>query len=595
MNTKYKNPWKVESIQAFSCLKCPECAFFTKEENYFENHATKKHPLSALFFDEKSSHEKSSNEIEETDKVQVDVNHIDIDNMKKEPTDLENSEYDPLDFCDTNTEQKEEQLLSSQIKNDLSVVDRSNFENPPKKLKIEAIEFDTQDIHKHVDVVHSEKEHWVFPRGMGGENLSGALKEQGPLYPHGIPIPDTQITFIPEKKPKKRQRNQKILEITNKHWEGGHFMGTLIEYDPSVNEAKKLKMEPRNVDKPDKSQMDRKKPKDQNDLLEIQVPFISDKKSKKRERKQQISERSGFEEEKEEPIPTEMKLHTVENLPQLPAIASKNYQKYQYQCEECEEQFDGENGKRNYKNHWKTNHSQSLPASMTSEELVKQMSLKDIQPEFGCEYLTSSETDFKDHIESVHYKKDGKIHACSLCNFTENDASKFNNHLKMHKHYQCVGCENKFHGANGKTIFNMHLEKTKSQKSCDGKYVMNCDICNSRFEEENIFKTHFSSEHEVNEKQIYNCAYCDYTSKSIQLLNRHRKSHYECNECGKMYSGTNAKKLYNRHLITHQPKTPKPGHACSMCDISFPFLSYLQRHMESIHGSKLKRKMEMKK
>ena len=57
MKTVQKNPWKVESIQDFSCLKCPECAFFTKEENYFENHAIKKHPLSAVFFDEKSSHE----------------------------------------------------------------------------------------------------------------------------------------------------------------------------------------------------------------------------------------------------------------------------------------------------------------------------------------------------------------------------------------------------------------------------------------------------------------------------------------------------------------------------------------------------------
>ena len=80
MKIVQKNPWNVESIQDFSCLKCPECAFFTKEENYFENHAIKKHLLSAVFFDEKSSHE-----IEDKvkDKVQVDVNHVDIDNIKK--------------------------------------------------------------------------------------------------------------------------------------------------------------------------------------------------------------------------------------------------------------------------------------------------------------------------------------------------------------------------------------------------------------------------------------------------------------------------------------------------------------------------------
>ena len=603
MKTVQKNPWKVESIQDFSCLKCPECAFFTKEENYFENHAIKKHLLSAVFFNEKSSHE-----IEDKvkDKVQVDVNHVDIDNIKKEPTDLENSEYDPLDFSDTNTEQKEEQLLSSHIKTDL-LVDGSNFENPPEKLKIEAIEFDTQDIHKHVDVVDSVKEHWGFPRGMGSENLSGALKEQGPLYPHGIPIPDAQIHFIPEKKPKKRQRKQKFAEVTNdEQWKGGHFMDSLIEYDSSINESslnhvnepKKLKMEPRNVDKPDNSQMDRKKPKDQNDLLEIQVPFISDKKPKKRERKQQISKRTGFEEEKEEPIPTEIKLHTVERLPQLPAIASKNYQKYQYQCEECGEKFDGENGKKNYKSHWKTNHSQFLPTSQTSEELVKQMSLKDCPPEFPCslcEYLTSSETDFKDHIVSVHYKKDGEIHACSLCDFTENNISKFNNHLKMHKHYQCVGCENEFHGTSGKTLFKMHLEKTKSQKTCDGKYIMHCDMCNSRFEEENIFKTHLLSEHEVNEKQIYNCAKCDFQTESVPYLIRHLKSHYKCHLCGKKFHGIQGLRDFKRHIVSHQqkyPRVPKPKisfkssrkivkdmpYDCSICGKGFQFLSYFNRH-----------------
>ena len=44
------NPWKVTSIQDFSCLKCPECDFYTKEENYFENHAISNHPLSSVLF-----------------------------------------------------------------------------------------------------------------------------------------------------------------------------------------------------------------------------------------------------------------------------------------------------------------------------------------------------------------------------------------------------------------------------------------------------------------------------------------------------------------------------------------------------------------
>ena len=45
------NPWKVDSIQAFSCLKCPECSFNTKEEHLFQDHAVKNHPSSSLLFD----------------------------------------------------------------------------------------------------------------------------------------------------------------------------------------------------------------------------------------------------------------------------------------------------------------------------------------------------------------------------------------------------------------------------------------------------------------------------------------------------------------------------------------------------------------
>ena len=44
------NPWKVDSIEAFSFLNCPECPFRTKEENFFGFHAARNHPLSFAFF-----------------------------------------------------------------------------------------------------------------------------------------------------------------------------------------------------------------------------------------------------------------------------------------------------------------------------------------------------------------------------------------------------------------------------------------------------------------------------------------------------------------------------------------------------------------
>ena len=44
------NPWQVNSIQAFNCLKCPECMFFSQEELDFKAHAMKNHPMSNAFF-----------------------------------------------------------------------------------------------------------------------------------------------------------------------------------------------------------------------------------------------------------------------------------------------------------------------------------------------------------------------------------------------------------------------------------------------------------------------------------------------------------------------------------------------------------------
>ena len=114
-----KNPWKVESIQDFSCLKCPECVFYTKEENDFENHAVANHPLSATLFDETMS----SCEIKGAEKEEVleGVNDYEIHNIKKEPSDLDTSERDQFDFSNTNIQQQETHFMSSLDVNEYKV------------------------------------------------------------------------------------------------------------------------------------------------------------------------------------------------------------------------------------------------------------------------------------------------------------------------------------------------------------------------------------------------------------------------------------------------------------------------------------------
>ena len=101
----HENPWKVESIQAFSCLKCPECTYFTKKENNFENHALRNHPLSKVLFDKPIYPTGSFQDYDMKEEIQNDMNHVSI---KEEPTELSDYEKDPLNFCETTIHQGKE-------------------------------------------------------------------------------------------------------------------------------------------------------------------------------------------------------------------------------------------------------------------------------------------------------------------------------------------------------------------------------------------------------------------------------------------------------------------------------------------------------
>ena len=61
-----ENPWKVDNIKAFSFLNCPECTFKIKDENSFQNHAVKNHPLSSVLFDGKLVKEGNAESVNES-------------------------------------------------------------------------------------------------------------------------------------------------------------------------------------------------------------------------------------------------------------------------------------------------------------------------------------------------------------------------------------------------------------------------------------------------------------------------------------------------------------------------------------------------
>jgi hypothetical protein len=87
------NPWNVESLQAFLCLKCPQCVFNTKEKDIFENHAIENHPLSIVLFGRTLKEE-----------THVDKEFNLVGNFLDDKIDSEDplqSEPDYLDYCES--------------------------------------------------------------------------------------------------------------------------------------------------------------------------------------------------------------------------------------------------------------------------------------------------------------------------------------------------------------------------------------------------------------------------------------------------------------------------------------------------------------
>ena len=240
MNTvQLENPWKVESIQNFSCLKCPECTFFTKEEKCFEIHAVANHPLSAALFDKTMV----SSEIIVTEKEEVlgEVSDFNVFNINKDSIVLNTSEDDQFDFKNTNIQEQGTHFMSSLTRYDSSV-DRVK-----------------------------------------------ETKEQSEIL-------ESQVPIIPENKLKKRSSvdepslnpvNQlKKIKVAPKDFDS-----------PDDGQIDVLN----DTNKP-KGQISKYKPKKRKMELETEDPFTSNNKAQKEQRRRKISEKNNLGEEEEEQI-----------------------------------------------------------------------------------------------------------------------------------------------------------------------------------------------------------------------------------------------------------------------------------------------------
>ena len=142
------NPWQVESIQAFYYLKCPECEFDTIEENMFEDHAIKNHPLSHELFGKKSLIE---GEFDSVVIKEEQISDVDEQDNNCEMFDFHHTEMvDDYNLSEVKREPLDEQLESKDLQN---IASDNDGIDQVKKGFIDK-DFESED---HVAYVHEEK------------------------------------------------------------------------------------------------------------------------------------------------------------------------------------------------------------------------------------------------------------------------------------------------------------------------------------------------------------------------------------------------------------------------------------------------------
>ena len=90
------NPWRVNSVQAFLCLKCPECDYNTNQETFFQDHAVENHPLSIALFGKIKSLYITSLLFDEETEEEIEGKNITEVNSKYKAVQLNSSEKSTL-------------------------------------------------------------------------------------------------------------------------------------------------------------------------------------------------------------------------------------------------------------------------------------------------------------------------------------------------------------------------------------------------------------------------------------------------------------------------------------------------------------------
>ena len=535
------NPWNVQSLQAFLCLKCPECVFDTKEKDSFENHAIENHPLSSVLFGKTLKEEKTfDKEFDLRDPLLADK--MDSEDLQWEP--------DYLDYCESKleegpdhsgarfdssgaflgygyTEHNVETNGMKQLKKTSKIVHKKKDGNECPICK-EVLESQSSKM-EHVSLMHPERKihdcHYCDFKCLILNTLKKHKVRKHPEHCDPKMLPKTS-----------NNSTTRICQVCKEKF--STRIGMMEHYISNHPDTKVYSCQfcgvkqlgGRNLEK----HITRKHPEQ-----ESYIPHSGKK--------------AGY---RMCPI---CKLSFKSRSLMMEHFPSVHPEEKIYSCSLCDDKYLSLNG---LNNHVFNHHERKVT-------------------ELGCSFCGkefASKMDLKNHITSEH--KD-KRYECSKCEASYRNQISLLSHIEqVHegKKHQCTTCGEIF-----ETM--IRLETHITVKHDEGK-LFKCKSCKAAYTKSSSLQKHIAYAHEKISGHL-----CPECGKNFQfkanlrdhIFSFHEGKKYQCDLCTKSFM--NKSTLQGHVSQIHKGNKPPPI-KCTLCEKSFQEKAGLNRHIRGVHEGK---------
>ena len=566
-----ENPWQVHSIQEFSCLKCPECSFDTKKEEFFLNHATENHPLSYVLFTKPFKEE----------------------NYSEDPLMPEN--YKP-DF-EENYESEEniclsidETIIKIEDPDNVEAVEEGQIQYRSKSGLILHMDSGNEDVNFEDLVMRYKyiREFFILQ--------SSKAKENGVI---GMEF--SCVNCFPAKKVLRTSSQVPIWNLKNHmikvHPDLADSFNALLKSNPRTN-SKKFRLNQLNKQPEQQVLSGVVQPK--NETVNIQVPHIAGVYEDVNFESLTIKYKH-FEEffifessdTKENGI-IHMEFSCVNCLPSRKVLktckASPMSNLKAHLMKRHPDLLDRFKALRRY-NQRKSIQNQRIQktekqmiigeAAMPEVSQTKSETIRNKDHQCAlCDSQFNTQTGYKLHMESKHQ---GLTYNCSQCNKICTQKGALKSHVYAvheNKSKKCPLCDQRFSTADERL---QHIDEVH-----DGKGSKMCSECGLRFVNKCPICTKAQQKSGNGGEQLNpNCKICGKTFKSVFFLKKHISGVHEgekpplCPSCGKSFETKESLKRHEERI--HENKKP---HKCSLCDGYYGDKSELRAHIQGVHGEK---------